>query len=128
MSVIVKRNIWTDPEVQCMLDIMRDKKVLSLLDGKKYKNKNIYIMIEKEMNNFGFKNKSAEQIILKWRKLKAEYIKTVNKNKISGTGRSTCPFYDELNEILAIRPSASFVGVDTSNNGKILALFISLHT
>ena len=44
MSASKKRNIWTDYEVEVLLDIILEKGILKLLDGKKYKNFRFYVL------------------------------------------------------------------------------------
>lgn len=96
-----------------MLTILRDKNILSMLDGKRYRNTDIFQLVEEELKKGGFL-KSAIQIRTKWKSLKTLYYKAKRANSISGSNRVECPFWEELDELLGHRPSSNVEGVDTS--------------
>lgn len=107
------RNIWTNREIVCMLEIFREEKILDLFDGKRYKNTEIYKLVEKKMVEKGFLNKSADQIKNKWKALKTQYNNCVKNNSRSGMDRSECEYFTLLEDILGIRPSSSLEGIDS---------------
>lgn len=109
-----KRVNWTTLETSFMLSIIRDKNILQLLDGKRYRNTDIFKVVEEELKIRGFMKTSA-QIRTKWKTLKLNYFKTKRTNNTSGWCRVNCPFWDELDELLGHRPACSVEGgVDTS--------------
>lgn len=52
------RNFWSDNEVNCLLDIIKEQNILKLLDGKTYKNIAVFEKLEKEMKGRGSEKKS----------------------------------------------------------------------
>ncbi|PSN54095.1 hypothetical protein C0J52_03093 [Blattella germanica] len=109
------RNDWSDIEVTALLDVIRERNVHILFDGKRYKNNEIYRLIEEEMKMRGHTTKSAEQIKNKWKSLKSLYATCKKQHVKSGAGRRECVYYDQLDEILGSRPSTSVEGLDSFN-------------
>ncbi|KAI8487898.1 hypothetical protein Bbelb_343460 [Branchiostoma belcheri] len=69
-----------------------------------FRNKEGYAMLEKALREEGYV-RSAKQIQVKLRDLKAGYRKCKEKNNRSGNGRTSCPFYQELDVVLGTRPA-----------------------
>lgn len=108
-----KRINWTELETHFLLTIMRDKNILNMLDGKRYRNADIFKTVEEELKKRSF-FKSALQIRTRWKSLKLQYYKAKRNNNISGNNRVQCPFCEELDELLGYRPACNVEGVDTS--------------
>lgn len=97
-----------------MLSIIKNKEILRLLDGKRYRNGDIFKIVEEELKKRGFQ-KTVLQIRTKFKTLKAAYYKVKRHNNTSGADKLTCPFYEELDELLHVRPMCSLQnGVDTT--------------
>ena len=107
------RNVWKDAEVKCLLEIFQEENVLALFDGKRYKNAEIYKLVEQKMIERGYKSKSADQIKNKWKALKSQYSNCVKNNARSGMDRNECEYFGLLEEILGSRPSSALEGIDT---------------
>ncbi|KAI8490389.1 hypothetical protein Bbelb_316570 [Branchiostoma belcheri] len=82
--------MWSEQAVQAKLESFRNK------EG--------YAMLEKALREEGYV-RSAKQIQVKLRDLKAGYRKCKKKNNRSGNGRTSCPFYQELDVVLGTRPA-----------------------
>lgn len=108
------RNLWTNEEILTLLEIIREKKINNLFDGKRYKNVEIYRLIEEEMEKRGYSTKNGEQIKNKWKSLKTAYNTCKKENTKSGAARKECDYFDILDEILGTRPSSSVQGLDTA--------------
>lgn len=110
---------WTDSETRMFLELVTEKKILSIIDGKKHRHVEIFRMLVPEMQAKGY-DKTAEQMKLKLKNLKATYFKCKRNNNVSGVAPSTCPFYNELDMLYGDRPSAlasssnNQVGIDTA--------------
>jgi hypothetical protein len=63
-----RRQNWGEVQIDFMLNIMRDKKILRILD----RNGHIFKLVEEEFKKRGF-IKSAEQIRIKRKHLKSVY-------------------------------------------------------
>lgn len=115
MEIKGKRCSWSEKETKELLSIIKERKILNLLDGKIKRNKKIFDQIAEEMKK---KNifKRGEQIKLKFRNIKKEYYAVKRDNGKSGAGRQTMLFFDDLDELLGERPVAAAVGVDTSTD------------
>uniref|UniRef100_A0A2S2NVU5 Myb/SANT-like DNA-binding domain-containing protein n=1 Tax=Schizaphis graminum TaxID=13262 RepID=A0A2S2NVU5_SCHGA len=116
MNQITKktRTNWPESTVLCMLDIFKEKHILSHLDHSKYRNSDIFKTVEKSMVEQGL-NYSAEQIRIKWKALKVAYKNVIKHNSRSGVDRITCPYYDELDSLLGHRPGTGVLadGMDS---------------
>lgn len=100
-----KRIVWKDSEVIYMLTIMREKNILKLLDSKRFKSVELYGAVEQGMMEAGF-NKTAAQIKIKWKNLKFLYTAVKKNNNTSGAEPRDCPYYEELDELLNMRPNS----------------------
>lgn len=67
------------------------------------------------MNEGGF-SRTIEQIRIKWKHLQVAYRKVRDHNGVSGNSKITCPFFNELDEVLHDRPNANKLknGTDSS--------------
>lgn len=117
---------WTDAETRTFLELVTEKSILNIIDGKKHRHTEIFQMLVPEMQEKCY-TKTAEQMKLKLKKLKAAYFKCKRNNNVSGAAPSTCPFYNELDLLYGSRPStlastssSNEIGIDTAevNNEK----------
>lgn len=121
MSCAKKGVNWTDAETRTFLELITEKNILSIIDGKKHRHIEIFQMLVPEMQEKNYA-KTAEQMKLKLKKLKATYFKCKRDNNVSGAAPSTCPFYNELDLLYGSRPSilassssnSSEIGIDTA--------------
>lgn len=97
---------WTDSETRTFLELITEKSILRIIVGKKHRHVEIFRMLVPEMHTRGYE-KTAEQMKLKLKNLKAAYFKCKRNNNVSGAAPSTCPFYNELELLYGSRPSAS---------------------
>ncbi|XP_071652865.1 uncharacterized protein [Temnothorax longispinosus] len=110
---------WTDGETRTFLELVTEKSILSIIDGKKHRHVEIFRMLVPKMQAKGHE-KTAEQMKLKLKNLKAAYFKCKRNNNVSGAAPSTCPFYNKLDILYGGRPSAlasssdDQVGIDTA--------------
>lgn len=111
-STATTRNIWLEWEVLNLLEIIREEKIHQLFDGKRYKNAEIYKLVESKMKEKGVINKNAEQIKNKWKALKTSYTSCKKSNSVSGAQRNECDYYEILDDILGTRPSSVLEGLD----------------
>ncbi|XP_036341413.1 uncharacterized protein LOC118750785 [Rhagoletis pomonella] len=119
MSIIKKRDIWSDREVQQMLSIIRENHILKLMDSKAKRNRSIFEDVAAEMAAKGIQ-RSSTQIRTKFKALKLDYYKVKRNNNKSGAKRQTSEHFTLLDEILGHRPAVTSTGLDTS-----LAEFLS---
>lgn len=102
---------WTDGETRTFLElvtrelVIREKSILNIIDGKKHRHIKIFRMLVPEMQTKGYE-KTADQMKLKLKNLKAAYFKCKRNNNVSGAAPSTCPFYNELEILYGSRSSA----------------------
>ncbi|XP_070551691.1 uncharacterized protein [Ptychodera flava] len=102
-SVVGRGVNWSTEEVLCLLSIWKDDIVQNLMEGTS-KNRLAFTMVSEKMKENGF-GRSADQCRRKMKHLKFEYKKVCDNNRTSGKSRKTCPFYDELSDILGDRPA-----------------------
>ena len=106
--------MWNDSEVTCLLEICRDKQIIKMFDGKRYKNTEIYKLVFEEMVKKGHTGKTKEQVQAKWKALKHAYVVCKRDNTVSGVDRKECQYFELLDEILGSRPSSNTTeGVDS---------------
>ncbi|XP_019615734.1 PREDICTED: trihelix transcription factor GT-3a-like isoform X2 [Branchiostoma belcheri] len=113
--------IWSDEETRCLLGLWGDQRVLSQLETAR--NKEAVKKLVDGMRHEGF-DRTAQQIRTKMRDLKYRYRKAKKQNERSGSGRITCPYYDELDRLLGGRPAtrphntveANFSGSESSED------------
>lgn len=110
------RVYWNDADIKLMLSVFEDKKILKLIDGKKYRRIDIFKIIEKEFKERGIEDKTHIVIDNKWKNLKKQYVNIKKDNNRSGEGRNTCDYFEQLDRLLATRPSTSLIinGIDSS--------------
>lgn len=114
-----KRVTWSSEEIEFMLNIFKDKNILKVMDGNKYRSLEIYRSVVDDMSKANF-IRTAEQIRTKMRLLRASYFKCKKHLNTSGVGgevfeqsdgeemiREDCDFYDLLKDIYGSRPSAN---------------------
>lgn len=110
---------WTDGETRTFLELVTEKRILNIIDGKKHRHIEIFRMLVPEMQQKGYE-KTAEQMKLKLKNFKTAYFKCKRSNNISGAATSTCPFYNELDLLYGSRPNAvasssnNDIGIDTA--------------
>ncbi|XP_011689999.1 PREDICTED: zinc finger and SCAN domain-containing protein 29-like [Wasmannia auropunctata] len=109
---------WTEGETRTFLELVTEKSILSIMDGKKHRHIEIFRMLVPEMQTRGY-DKTAEQMKLKLKNLRTAYMKCKRDNNVSGAAPSTCPFYNELDVLYGSRPcalgsSSNQVGIDTA--------------
>ncbi|KAK9686867.1 Myb/SANT-like DNA-binding domain [Popillia japonica] len=95
---------WTEREIQCFLDLCIDKQILDLMDSKKYRHVEIFNSLTEEMRKKGF-CKTAEQMQLKFKKLKQEYRKCKDNVNKSGAAPKYMQFFKELELLFSTRPA-----------------------
>lgn len=115
---------WTDGEARTFLELVTEKKILSIIDGKKHRHIEIFRMLVPEMQAKDYE-KTAEQIKLKLKNFKSAYFKCKRNKNVSGAAPSTCPFYNELDLLFGNRPgiiassSSDEVGIDTAKPAEV---------
>jgi hypothetical protein len=95
-----RRQNWGEVQIDFMLNIMRDKKILRILD----RNGHIFKLVEEEFKKRGF-IKSAEQIRIKRKHLKSVYYQVKRQNLASAASRNECPHWNLLEKLLSDVPS-----------------------
>lgn len=110
------RLYWSSDECLILLNIFEEKNILKLIDGKKYRKKEIYKIVENEFKSRGIIDKKELQIENKWKNLKKQYITAKKGNTISGAATNTCEYYEELDRLLGSRPSVATInkGIDAA--------------
>lgn len=93
-----KRRIWNYREVLFMLNMIKERNFLILLNSKSFKAADMYLAVELGMKEAGF-DKTAEEIKVKWKNLKFVYT-NIKKNNTSVTDRWKYLYYEELDELL----------------------------
>ncbi|KAJ0055058.1 hypothetical protein NL108_008983, partial [Boleophthalmus pectinirostris] len=94
---------WREIEVSEFINIWWDCCVQAKLE-RSYQNRAVFEMTAKEMSKLGYR-RSWLQCQQKIKSLRAKYKETKDSNKRSGRGHVTCPFYQELDQILRDKPS-----------------------
>nr|CAD7267725.1 unnamed protein product [Timema shepardi] len=93
-----RRQIWSRQETLYLIDLMKEKNFLTLLQKKRCRNSNIFKLIEEEMKEAG-SDKNYEQIRVKWKALKASYAAV--RRGVNNGDKSICPYEPELHELLS---------------------------
>ncbi|XP_067667654.1 uncharacterized protein [Haliotis asinina] len=101
---------WTDAETLALFSAWQELHVEENLDDPHKNNSNIYKSVSAALEDCGFE-KSAEQCKTKMHTLKRSYRSCKAKMNKSGSGRSTCKFFDKMQEIFGNRPASSPVKV-----------------
>uniref|UniRef100_A0A182SFB5 Myb/SANT-like DNA-binding domain-containing protein n=1 Tax=Anopheles maculatus TaxID=74869 RepID=A0A182SFB5_9DIPT len=98
---MARRNVWTTEETRELLAIIKELDLMKMF-GEERNNK-LYQMAENELKQRGFFDKEAFQIEHKWKNLKRTYHKTKRENYLT----ESCEFYEELDELMAMKPTSS---------------------
>lgn len=107
---------WSEKETNYFIQLCIDKRILKLMDEKKYKHIDIYKSLEPTMKEAGF-IKSAEQMKFKMKHLKEMYYKCKRSNSVSGHDRMSFQYFEAMDELLGSRPSVKAidgVGIESS--------------
>ncbi|XP_053106615.1 uncharacterized protein LOC128325146 isoform X3 [Hemicordylus capensis] len=91
-------NNWAYTEVIDLLDIWGEQKIQKLLQSS-YRNMDTFQVIASEMAKRGHE-RTAQECRTKTKTMRRDY-KKAKDNSFSGGGRITCPFYEQLDRILA---------------------------
>ncbi|XP_054841188.1 uncharacterized protein LOC129333498 isoform X1 [Eublepharis macularius] len=91
-------NNWAYTEVIDLLDIWGEQKIQKLLQSS-YRNMDTFQVIASEMAKRGHE-RTAQECRTKTKTMRRDY-KKAKDNSCSGTGRIMCPFYEQLDRILA---------------------------
>ncbi|XP_035890859.1 zinc finger protein with KRAB and SCAN domains 2-like [Anopheles stephensi] len=98
---MARRNVWTTEETRELLAIIKELDLMKLFGEER--NSKLYQIAENELKQRGFFDKDAFQIEHKWKNLKRTYHKTKRENYLT----ESCEFYEELDELMAMKPTAS---------------------
>ncbi|XP_012534499.1 putative uncharacterized protein DDB_G0282499 [Monomorium pharaonis] len=109
-----KRDIWSYDETMTLIHILKEKKILKIMDNKRFRIAEIFKSLEQEMKNKGY-CRSATQIHIKFKGLKRTYNNCRTALSKSGAGVKKCMFYDELDELFGCRPINIQKGMDSLN-------------
>uniref|UniRef100_A0A182NFW2 Myb/SANT-like DNA-binding domain-containing protein n=1 Tax=Anopheles dirus TaxID=7168 RepID=A0A182NFW2_9DIPT len=100
---MARRNVWTTEETRELLNVIKQLELMKSF-GEERNNK-LYQIAEDELRLRGFTQKDAFQIEQKWKNLKRSYYKTRRENYLV----ESCEFYDELDELMSMKPAPSVV-------------------
>uniref|UniRef100_A0A182VXT8 Myb/SANT-like DNA-binding domain-containing protein n=1 Tax=Anopheles minimus TaxID=112268 RepID=A0A182VXT8_9DIPT len=98
---MARRNVWTTDETRELLAIIKELELMKLFGEER--NTKLYQIAENELKQRGFYDKDAFQIEHKWKNLKRTYHKTKRENYLT----ESCEFYEELDELMAMKPVAA---------------------
>lgn len=73
-KMATKQHFWSDSETTFMLDEMKDLNILQLLDGRKYRNGDMFKKLSDKMGLAGY-TRSVEQIRTRWKVLRQSYFR-----------------------------------------------------
>ncbi|KAB5586805.1 hypothetical protein PHYPO_G00005740 [Pangasianodon hypophthalmus] len=97
-----KQHFWSDSETTFMLDEMKDLNILQLLDGRKYRNGDMFKKLSDKMALAGY-TRSVEQIRTRWKVLRQSYFRAKRQSSSSsssGVSLVDCPYFDTLEDLL----------------------------
>ncbi|CAG9769700.1 unnamed protein product [Ceutorhynchus assimilis] len=114
LSLYIKTKPLQSNAIVPLADKNDEKKILKIMDGKRFRAQEIFKSLEKEMKDNGYQ-RDAASLKVKFKNLKADYYKVQSRNEVSGSDRKTCLFFEELNELFGDRPAAGMEGVDSSS-------------
>ncbi|GAB6019073.1 hypothetical protein CHUAL_000698 [Chamberlinius hualienensis] len=111
-NVSKKRVIWTEKEVELMLLVIQNEKVIGKLDGKCQRNEITFRNFEVKLKQQNPRwTKSWTQIRTKWKSLKRDYYAELKRKNINGaSGGKTTTCFDILHEIISNRPFTEMAG------------------
>uniref|UniRef100_A0A182P772 Myb/SANT-like DNA-binding domain-containing protein n=1 Tax=Anopheles epiroticus TaxID=199890 RepID=A0A182P772_9DIPT len=98
---MARRNVWTPEETRELLAIIKELDLMKLFGEER--NTKLYQIAEDELKRRGFFDKDAFQIEHKWKNLKRTYYKTKRENYLI----ESCEFFEELDELMALKPKPS---------------------
>lgn len=70
-NIIQKRNLWTAEETEFFLELLKEKKNLQILDGKRFKVQEVFRALETEMKKNGY-DKDCNKMKTKFKNLKGK--------------------------------------------------------
>ncbi|XP_055857253.1 uncharacterized protein LOC129920094 [Episyrphus balteatus] len=94
-----ERNLWREQEMLTVLQIIREKKLLPLLNDKTVRSEAVFRKVEKEMFERGFCKKNFQQIWTKWKFLKSTYMTSRRVHQIPKI--IPLEVYESLDELLS---------------------------
>ena len=95
---------WPTAEVTALISIWGERAIQSQLDGS-VRNKEIYTEIAHKLSDLGY-SRDWKQCRCKIKNLKTTYKKIKDHNGVTGNGRKTFKFFQQLDEILGHRPAS----------------------
>lgn len=100
-EMATKQHFWSDSETTFMLDEMKDLNILQLLDGRKYRNGDMFKKLSDKMALAGY-TRSVEQIRTRWKVLRQSYFRAKRQSSSSSGVISPvdCPYFDTLEDLL----------------------------
>ncbi|TNN79268.1 Zinc finger protein with KRAB and SCAN domains 2 [Liparis tanakae] len=96
-------HFWTEEQTTFMLNVLKELNILKFLDGRKTRNGELFKKVSLKMVEAGF-HRTPEQIRIRWKNVKKAFFQAKRDNGASGRGRTTCPFYELLDDLLGSRP------------------------
>lgn len=69
-----KRNVWSPAEVNYFLELIKEKQIMGLMDGKRLRVSDIFKSLVGPMREQGFV-RDASQMIVKYKNLKGKLVK-----------------------------------------------------
>ncbi|KAF5281741.1 hypothetical protein FQR65_LT14581 [Abscondita terminalis] len=107
------KNKWSDEETKVFLSLCQKENILKMMDGKKLRIKQIFASLEESMRQHGYE-RDGDQMLTKWKNLKAMYYKCKRHNTTSGNDPQTFMFNDMVNTVLEDRPLSRLTSSETS--------------
>ncbi|XP_066286932.1 zinc finger and SCAN domain-containing protein 29-like [Branchiostoma lanceolatum] len=96
--------IWGEAETRCLIGLWSDECVQAKLET--WRNAMVIKKIVEGLAKEGF-YRSPTQVKVKMREMRYKYRLAKKENERSGSGRISCPFYDEMEDILGDRPATT---------------------
>ena len=93
----------TEEQTEFMLNVLKELNILKFMDGRKTRNGELFKKVALKMMEAGFP-RTPEQIRIRWKNVKKAFFQAKRDNGASGCGRTMCPFYDVLDDLLGSRP------------------------
>ncbi|XP_059607462.1 uncharacterized protein LOC132255442 [Phlebotomus argentipes] len=105
---------WGEAETQAFVDILLKRNAMKLLDGKKFRNKQVFSVLQKDMKMKGF-DRNCAQLIVKFKNLKSDFAKIKGRNQISGVTKRTLPLEEKLSHLFDTRENFKELGSENSS-------------